>query len=168
MKLKTYIGGALLAAASFGASAATVDLGSLDPTTFDSTGQSIKHSAIGYFYDTITFTLATDSLSSFGALQTFAAPSKAITGFGGELVGHGSFTGPTTSADDSQQSLSWKGGLGVGTYTIHIWGTTTALNTSYVATVSALPVPEPETYGLMLGGLALVGAIARRKAKGKV
>ena len=29
----------------------------------------------------------------------------------------------------------------------------------------AAPVPEPETYGMLLAGLALVGAVARRKAR---
>jgi len=38
-------------------------------------------------------------------------------------------------------------------------------NAAYLGSVSALPVPEPETYGMLLGGLALVGAVARRRAK---
>jgi hypothetical protein len=32
-----------------------------------------------------------------------------------------------------------------------------------VATVAVSPVPEPATYGMLLGGLALVGAVARRR-----
>jgi hypothetical protein len=31
--------------------------------------------------------------------------------------------------------------------------------------VTVFPVPEPETYAMMLGGLALLGAIARRKKR---
>jgi hypothetical protein len=29
----------------------------------------------------------------------------------------------------------------------------------------ATPVPEPETYAMLLGGLALIGAIARRRRR---
>lgn len=32
-------------------------------------------------------------------------------------------------------------------------------------TYNALPVPEPETYGMMLAGLALLGVVAKRKAR---
>ena len=37
-----------------------------------------------------------------------------------------------------------------------------------VAVLAAAPIPEPETYALMLAGLMLVGAAARRAARGSV
>lgn len=166
MKLKSFAAGAVLAVASFSAFAAgtTKDLGTLDSTGFDSVSEgSAKYGAGVSFLDTWTFTIDVPSATSFGAQQTFAAPAGAISGFGGELVGVGTF-GPAVTTG-STQNLSWAGSLGAGTYTVHIWGTTVLKNTTYTATVSALPVPEPTTYGMMLGGLALVGAVAARRKK---
>jgi hypothetical protein len=166
MKLKSFAAGAVLAAASFSAFAAgtTKDLGTLDSTGFDTSSlPSAKYGVNVAFSDTWTFTIDVPSATSFGAQQTFAASTAAIKDFGGELVGYGLFSPATVTGD--QQTLGWAGSLSAGTYTVHIWGTSLLKNTQYTATVSALPVPEPETYGLMLGGLALVGAVARRKAK---
>jgi hypothetical protein len=36
-------------------------------------------------------------------------------------------------------------------------------NASYAGTVNVLPVPEPETYALMLAGVGVVGFMARRR-----
>ena len=33
----------------------------------------------------------------------------------------------------------------------------------YLASLTVTPVPEPGTYALMLGGLALLGGVARRR-----
>jgi hypothetical protein len=38
-----------------------------------------------------------------------------------------------------------------------------AFTQSGVLTVMAAPVPEPETYAMMLAGLGLLGGMARRK-----
>lgn len=45
-----------------------------------------------------------------------------------------------------------------------VWATVNDLHLSGAAAVTT-PVPEPETYGMMLGGLGLLGFIARRKRK---
>ncbi|MBK7005761.1 MAG: PEP-CTERM sorting domain-containing protein [Burkholderiales bacterium] len=42
-------------------------------------------------------------------------------------------------------------------YSVHLTGVDSAINTT--------PVPEPETYALMLAGLGLMGAVARRRNK---
>ncbi|GJI98668.1 hypothetical protein RugamoR57_53860 [Duganella caerulea] len=52
-------------------------------------------------------------------------------------------------------------------FTLKLWGTIVSgpAAANYNGTVTITPVPEPETYGMLLGGLALMGVVARRKAK---
>lgn len=55
---------------------------------------------------------------------------------------------------------------GVGDYFIHIAGVATGAGT-YNGTVSLVsPVPEPETYGMLLAGLGMIGFVARRRKMG--
>ncbi|MDI1298128.1 FxDxF family PEP-CTERM protein [Methylotenera sp.] len=56
-----------------------------------------------------------------------------------------------------------EGTLGSGMYSLHIAGTATGPKASYAGTLSVSPVPEPETYGMMLAGLGLMGFVARRR-----
>jgi hypothetical protein len=163
MKLKSFVATAVLAAASFSASATSYNLGVLDPTGFDTLiGSSLKLGANMAIDDTWTFTLLAPSSTSFAAVQTFAVTEGKILNFAAELNSV-SFGSPTAGA--GAQTLSWTGGLGAGMYSVHVTGLTGLAGAKYGATVSALPVPEPETYGMMLGGLALLGVVARRKAK---
>lgn len=46
-----------------------------------------------------------------------------------------------------------------------IYGGSSVVNTTISLTYNYAPVPEPETYGMLLAGLGIMGAIARRKAK---
>lgn len=164
MKLKSVVATAVLAAASFSASATSYDLGILDPSGFDSLlGSSLKFGANAAINDTWSFTLLAPSSASFAAVQTFAVKEGSITDFAA-VLNNTSF-GLTGGA--GSQTLSWNGPLTAGTYSVTITGTTGLSGARYGATVSAIPtpVPEPETYAMMLGGLALLGAVARRKAQ---
>ncbi len=52
-----------------------------------------------------------------------------------------------------------------GIITLTIKGTDTGVG-SYAGTLDiAAPVPEPATYGMLLGGLALLGVVARRRQR---
>ena len=56
--------------------------------------------------------------------------------------------------------------LAPGSYVLEIAGKVTGtVRGNYNGTLNVSPVPEPETYGMMLAGLALVGVVARRKAQ---
>ena len=48
------------------------------------------------------------------------------------------------------------------TYSLHINYTATGAG-NYKGSVEVTPVPEPETYGMMLAGLGLMGFVARRR-----
>lgn len=55
---------------------------------------------------------------------------------------------------------------GAGDYFIHIAGVATGSG-SYNGNVSLVsPVPEPETYGMLLAGLGMIGFVARRRKLG--
>lgn len=55
--------------------------------------------------------------------------------------------------------------LGAGPLTLTISGIVTAAGGSYGGNLNVLAVPEPETYAMMLGGLGLLGFMARRRKK---
>jgi len=159
----------VLAASSLAASAATIDLGLLDSSGPDtSSGFSAKFAANASIADTWTFTLDKASLVSFGAQQSFGSLSSAIHSFAGVLEGHGPLTLVSSA---TQSNLSWSGALSAGTYSVSITGLSVAKNTQYTSTLAAIPVPaapvpEPETYALLLAGLGVVGFVASRRKQG--
>ncbi|MET3134880.1 hypothetical protein AAKU55_005183 [Oxalobacteraceae bacterium GrIS 1.11] len=56
--------------------------------------------------------------------------------------------------------------IAAGSYSLEVIGQVTgSQHGSYAGTLNVSAVPEPETYGMLLMGLGLVGFMARRKAK---
>jgi len=163
MKLKSIAAGALLAVASFAASAANQSVAVTAGPVYTFTGVgplfSTHDTPTSTGYDVISFTgLAAGSyevlLSYSGTLTRITAAS--LNGQAPEefSVGTKSSSGFFDVTDNSP-------------FTLKLWGSVTGnpISANYNGTVTITPVPEPETYGMLLGGLALMGVVARRKAK---
>ena len=123
-------------------------------------GDAGKATALSY--------LASNSLASVTDAEHSAAFALAIweivnetSGSGYSLTG-GNFTGTSANSNVVTYANSMLGNLsGTITMTANVWaqdnpGTTQDL-------VVFAPVPEPETYAMMLAGLGLMGFVARRR-----
>lgn len=134
-------------------------LGAIDNTSVP-IGNSFA-SAVGGFTDLYTFTLGTPNVlggvvATFDSGLVFNIDNLAVSLTGGTIVG---------SLTDSNPADGYQfGGLLGGAYTLKVMGD--VLGTSggaYGGTIQATPVPEPESYALMLAGLAAMTFVARRR-----
>lgn len=83
-----------------------------------------------------------------------------LYGSGGTLISAGAMmsTGPIDVWTLTSNNLA------VGNYYVQVNGTlVSATSGSFGGAIMLAPVPEPETYGMMLAGLGLVGFLARRR-----
>jgi hypothetical protein len=167
MKLntKTVLATALFAVAGFVSQAA-----SAASAVFDASGFAEFHSdafasgtASGTsFYQTVTFTGLTAGTYNIDASISATRLDFKVAGV--QLDGH-----VFDLAANSQGKLR-SGNLiydGTAPLVLEVWGKTAGSydQAFFNGSISVTAVPEPATYGMLLGGLGLVGAIARRKAK---
>jgi len=164
-KLFAVVAGSV-AALSFAPSAYATDYvcgvdSQCDFTEADTTGLfSYKVDALASFDDYFQFTLggayeialtmtATPSTLTFSALELLA--SDKLTSLG-TFLPNGEITPLVTTVD-------------AGTYYVHVAGASSATKkVTYAGTIDVSPVPEASTWAMMILGLGLVGAAARRRS----
>jgi PEP-CTERM motif len=152
----------VLAAGSLQAADAAISLGTIVP------GQSYvlgDTPAVGPFSDTYTFTLATASSLTDGILSAGLNPlSVLLETAGGISVG----SVPVTLAGVVGSGLQTFNNLAAGDYQLIISGfsnpTTSVFgNSGFYGDVLATPVPEADTWLMMIIGAGLIGFQLRRK-----
>lgn len=81
-------------------------------------------------------------------------------------AGATTLNGKTGAYDASQGRFKFLGfeAFETSPFTLNLAGTAFA-GANYSGEVTITPVPEPTTYGMLLGGLGIMGFLARRKAK---
>jgi len=173
IKIKALAGALVMTGAAFlsqGAMAADVSNPdtALDLTSgADYVGHMITGNHAGdTFTDKYTFTL-TGSSTVVGDLLSYTGNAKnglditnlALYGTSGLLL---TGTQVSTGATDIWQLSSAT--LGAGDYYLAVSGSAVSKSAgSYSLGVTVTPVPEPETYAMLLGGLGLMGVVARRR-----
>lgn len=166
MKLRSLALGIAMFASSCVASAAAYTI-TLNPTTPNHYSASFGATPnIGAFSDSFTFT-PNLTLGSTASVLFFNFALDGNFNYDPNLVVHFS------SANLNGNNLTISNGIPVSTAGITLPSisgplvltvTGTSGGGSYAGVMNVtMAVPEPETYGMMLAGLALVGVVARRK-----
>lgn len=147
---------------------ASTSLGNPNPS------MSFANTVTGSFLDIWDFTLPVHSVVATSLTNVEVTISGigtgGINGFQAFLNGVQLF-GPTTTTNMPPISIitQVKAGsivLNSGTYQLKVSGTgISGASASYGGNIVAVPVPEAETWAMMLAGLGLVGLQLRRKVK---
>lgn len=167
--LMGFISAAFLATAG-SATAATYEVGDLAALTAGDDGGWIGSIAFGAgsFNDVFNFSLS--SPSDFGAFISRLATksNQLLSNFDGALSGPAGFSQHLNFAQlgSTVQTLDYAGSLGAGNYSLAVSGVASRSG-FYAVQLQAVPVPELDSYALLLGGLGMLGLVARRRRIGQ-
>ncbi len=156
MKLKQITVGVALAVSALAANAVDLDFGT-DPMSF---GYVATVATNTVFFDTYAFALsggATVDATAFAlsGIKSGASWSLFEVGSPDDL-----FLGGWGLSPAGNPVLT----LDAGSYYFTVGGKSAAASVGkYAIAATVTPVPEPETYAMMLAGLAAVGFLARRR-----
>lgn len=125
--------------------------------------QSFDATANGTYIWNLTFDLSGYNPATASFSGRFAADNSATVSLNGTQIG-------TSAGFGSFSSFAASSGFGSGLNTLSFvvtnlkqnGGNPTGLRAEFLAS-SVTAVPEPETYAMLLAGLALMGAVARRR-----
>ena len=169
MKLKrTALAAALTLGLVAGANATTYNYGTLTAPNLYYGSHIINGTGVS-FTDYYTFNINTP-LTSGGAVNNVAQYTfYDITNLGVKLyaglVGSGTLVYDlATNPNSTPNYMTGSGTYAVGDYYYEVKGLTTgSVGGNYTFTANTLPVPEPETYAMLMVGLGLIGTIVRRR-----
>lgn len=154
-----------------GAQAAVYEVGNLSALGDDGYGHSVSFSA-GELADQFNFTIS-GGTNLFGSVLSKLSiqADQALTSFTGVITGPNAFYLELPNFAEfvdgiAVQGLLWKGSLESGDYSLNMSATANTHGT-YQISLLASPVPEPGSVAMMLAGLGVMGAIARRRSKAK-
>jgi hypothetical protein len=157
------------------ANAVTTNIGTIAPGTTFSDYISVPR--LGIFEDLYTFSLLTTGAGDVTRTITYTideAFNNALSGFNG--LTRGLFNSSNTevawsSFDAGTQKYSYTN-LGAGDYYFKVagegWRAADYIDAPrYNASlnISAAPVPEPQTYAMLLAGLGILGTVMRRRSQ---
>jgi hypothetical protein len=122
------------------------------------------HNATGAFTDTFTFNPAVGPSIANAVLQTLDLVGNNNLNFtSASLNGHALFLSPTGPYEFAMLNPP----VAVsGTLVLTVMGNVISPSASYSGDINVAAVPEPETYGMLLAGLGIVGFLARRRNAG--